>query len=227
VELFTSEGCSSCPPADAALTWLQTSQPVAGADVIALEEHVDYWNSASWADRFSSAEITARQQAYTERFRLDSPYTPQMVVDGRFEFVGSDRDRAEEAIATAAKAPKAEVQIQTAPAAEGKIGLQVSVERVPTLPSGDTADVLLAITESSLHSSVAGGENAGRQLTHTAVVRTLEKIGVVRANEPFTTMTKVALQKAWKRNALNAVVFVQEHTHRTILGAASLSLTGK
>src|SRR5580698_8675797 len=102
VELFTSEGCSSCPPADALLRTLQSGQLVPGVPVLAMSEHVDYWNHLGWRDPFSSAEVTARQQAYAARLRVDGPYTPQMVVDGAEELLGSDATRARRAIALAA-----------------------------------------------------------------------------------------------------------------------------
>src|ERR1700756_2986249 len=113
VELFTSEGCSSCPPADALLERLDRSQPVSGTDVIVLSEHVDYWNGIGWKDPYSSHEYSERQSAYAARFGLRSIYTPQMVVDGHFEFVGSDERRAREAIQNAMKVMKTPVSISS------------------------------------------------------------------------------------------------------------------
>ena len=105
VELFTSEGCSSCPPADKLLIQLKQNQPVAGAEVIALGQHVDYWNSIGWADRFSSPQFSARQQQYADRLN-DGPYTPQMVVDGTTSVVGNDSNEVSRTIARAAAKSK-------------------------------------------------------------------------------------------------------------------------
>ena len=110
VELFTSEGCSSCPPADALLQKLEAQQPVAGAEIIALEEHVDYWNHDGWVDPYSSSEWTERQQAYAALFKND-PYTPELVVDGRSQFVGNNARKAEVEIEKAARGVKTEVAI--------------------------------------------------------------------------------------------------------------------
>ena len=101
VELFTSEGCSSCPPADGFLAYLDVNQPVAGADLIVMGEHVDYWDSAKWKDRFSSSQFSDRQQEYTSRYHLNGVYTPQLVVDGTFGFAGSDVNKTSSAIAKA------------------------------------------------------------------------------------------------------------------------------
>ena len=107
VELFTSEGCSDCPPADRLLAHVQRAQPVPGADVIALEEHVDYWNSQGWVDPFSSVQFTDRQSDYVHSFRLSSgPYTPQMVIEGSAQFVGSNERAALAAITKAAQDPR-------------------------------------------------------------------------------------------------------------------------
>src|SRR5215472_12645324 len=105
VELFTSEGRSSCPPADALLARLEHTQPVAGARVIALEEHVDYWNQLGWTDPFSAPLYRIRQNDYARLFQVDSVYTPQMVVGGQAGFVGGDADRAFHEISRAAAPP--------------------------------------------------------------------------------------------------------------------------
>src|SRR6202521_2208877 len=111
VELFTSEGCSSCPPADALLSRLGRTQPVRGADIIALEEHVDYWDRLGWKDPFSSEAATARQGEYGQAFGGRQVYTPQMIVDGHAQFVGSSESAALRAIRTAAQLPKPDIQL--------------------------------------------------------------------------------------------------------------------
>src|ERR1700741_2829151 len=114
IELFTSEGCSSCPPADTLLRTLDSSQPIPGVQLIVLGEHVDYWDDLGWKDTYSAHPFTIRQQGYADRFHLASPYTPQMVADGDFEFLGSDRARANQAIAKASALPKIGIRISSA-----------------------------------------------------------------------------------------------------------------
>ncbi len=226
VELFTSEGCSSCPPADALLARLENEQSVPGAEVIALEEHVDYWNDLGWADPFSSKQMTLRQEAYAEAFKRGSAYTPQMVVDGLFEFVGSRSDEARETIATAATRVRAVVAIARPPEnSDGKGDWIVSVGRLPPAVH-DTAEVWLAVTETGLHSNVEAGENAGRELGHAAVVRQLTKLGIANGSkeEAFAGAARINLRSEWKKENLRVVVIVQEKNSRHILGAGSLKM---
>jgi len=229
VELFTSEGCSSCPPADELLTRLERTQPIPSAEIIALSEHVDYWNDLGWADPFSSSAFSARQRAYAQAFRNDGVYTPQMVVDGQAEFVGSNLARARAAIEAAARAPKAAVTITRASTNGGTVSFRVRVEGLPPASPSDAAEVLLAITEDNLQSNVARGENAGRRLRHTATVRRLELIGSIKpqATQPFIIETAVALAPQWKRENLRAVALVQQQVSRRVLGAAAIALAGK
>ena len=233
VELFTSEGCSSCPPADAVLIGLETTQPVPGAEVIALGQHVDYWNRLGWTDPYSSAGFSARQGEYAHAFGKEGVYTPQMIVDGQAEFVGSNMNKAREAISNAARAPKASVEVSLGANPAGKkpdgIALFVRVENMPAVSPGDTAEVMLAITENDLHSQVARGENAGRSLRHIAVVRQLKVIGTANAAEgrAFTAEPIVTIANGWKRGNLRAVVFVQERASRRVLGAKAIELAAK
>jgi hypothetical protein len=223
VELFTSEGCSSCPPADALLMQLEAEQPFAGSQVLALEEHVDYWNDLGWVDPFSSAELTERQRGYAEALSHGSAYTPQMVVNGQWEFVGSRSNQASQTIIAAAKEPRSEVAIASAlPNADAGGEWTIRVNRLMA-NSGDAAEVWMAVTETHLRSSVARGENSGRDLSHAAVVRQLVKLGVAdpRKDPPFIVTTKPNLRPEWKRENLRFVVFVQQRKSRHILGAAS------
>ena len=228
VELFTSEGCSSCPPADELLTRLEQTQPVDGVEVIALSEHVDYWNRLGWTDPYSSSEFSARQNDYARAFDTDEVYTPQMIVDGRAQFVGGDSGRARKAIASASRDSKAAVSVSLASedTRAGSITLDVRAERPQNVSESDSTEVLLAITESGLRSSVSRGENAGRRLSHTAVVRKLTALGSVdsRGGVQFVAKPVVQIPRGWKRDSMKAVVFVQEHTSRLVLGVAAAPL---
>jgi hypothetical protein len=229
VELFTSEGCSSCPPADALLQQLEQQQPVAGAEIIALEEHVDYWNHDGWIDPFSSPEWTSRQQSYVALIKKDS-YTPELVVNGRSQFVGNDAQEAELEIEKAAGSLKTEVAITPGGAgAKGSQHFTVSVGKLSQTTAGDVAEVWLAVTEDGLHSSVSLGENAGQVLHHVATLRSLHKIGVADANAAsasFTGEPVVKFNSHWNLDNLHVTIFVQEKKSREILGAAATKIKG-
>jgi hypothetical protein len=214
VELFTSEGCSSCPPADAILSKLRSEQKVDGAQVLILGEHVDYWNSLGWTDRFSSAALTQRQAEYANRFDLNSSYTPQMVIDGHVELVGNGERAVRQQLNLAARSPKS-AQVKLSWASAGK--LQINVDS----PTDTSGKVLLAITEDGLSTRVGGGENGGRVLNHSGVVRDLREIGSLKQGK-FSETVKTAGNADWKLENLRAVVFVQKPGHGDVLGAASL-----
>lgn len=229
VELFTSEGCSSCPPADTLLNKLETLQPVEGAEIIGLEEHVDYWNHDGWVDPFSDASWTARQQEYVERFKGKTPFTPQMIVDGQSQFVGNNGKEALDAIRNDIRQAKTQVSI-AGEAADKKDAerLEVRVGNASGSVAQEPADVWLAVTEQGLGSAVKSGENAGKDVQHATVVRSLHKIGAVSAKDssPFDVHQEVKFKSNWKRENLRIVVFVQERKSMRILGAAEARVVG-
>jgi len=224
LELFTSEGCSSCPPADALLAKLEEQQPVAGAEIIGLEEHVDYWDHEGWVDPFSSGQWTQRQEAYASGFADHGVYTPELVINGRSGFVGSRGGDAYRAIANAVAQPRTEISISLLNSDKrDHEHLKVEVGKIQGAQQGDVAEIWLAITETALHSSVTGGENAGHDLHHAPVLRWLHKAGTsnLSATPSFAGESDLKLDSAWKRNNLRVVAFVQEKRSHHILGAAA------
>lgn len=228
VELFSSEGCSDCPPADALLRQLETTQPVPGTEVIALEEHVDYWNHDGWVDPFSSENWTARQQDYVYKLKVGTEFTPEMIVDGQTQVVGNDVAGAIALIAKAARQPHTEVSISAGNASGNDAqDFAVSVGNLAAARPGKTEEVWLAVTEDGLHSSVSAGENAGHKLYHAAILRSLTKIGTVDAaatSNSFTAEPRVRFSSHWNRANLRVVVFVQEKQTRHILGASETNV---
>ncbi len=219
VELFTSEGCSSCPPADALLARLLKDQPVPAAEILVLEEHVDYWDSLGWHDRFSSRLFTDRQSHYTQRLRADDNYTPQMIVDGTDQFVGNDSAHALRAITQAARAPKLALNLSPLIFDGNQLSGEVSFTPSPQLSSN--ADLYAAVIESMASTHVQRGENGGRTLQHVSTVRTLQRIG-----SPSDAATKplkfsVAVPKDATPANLRVVIFLQRADQGAILGAVS------
>ena len=227
VELFTSQGCSSCPPADELLILLDQQQPVAGALVIPLSEHVEYWNGLGWRDPFSAPQFTQRQREYGAALAAGALYTPQMVVDGRMEFVGSQRQIAERAVARAAVAPKAELAlVVTRDGGRRPVSVEVTVSGVRRLGARADLDLWLAVTEEGLATDVRRGENAHRRLRHAAVVRQLEQIEALPVPIPdrFEAEVRIALEPEWQMRRLRLVVFLQERKSRRVLGATQVQL---
>jgi hypothetical protein len=226
-ELFTSEGCSSCPPADDVLRHLLDEQPIDGVEVIGLSEHVDYWDRLGWKDPFSSPRFTQRQQAYAQAFRSAQIYTPQLVIDGRLEVVGSDLPAIGRALADSAQTPRAVVEVSGKPSADGKAAsVRVAVRAVPAAAAGARALVTIAIVEDDLVTEVARGENARKRLRHSAVARALETIGALASGASSGEFARqVDLDSGWRRERLRVVAFVQDARTQAVVGAGAAGFT--
>jgi hypothetical protein len=223
VELFTSEGCSSCPPADALLAKLDHDQPISGAEVIVLEEHVDYWDNQGWHDRFSSHQYTDRQSEYCLRLKANGGYTPQMIVDGTDQFVGNDGPHAVRAIQHAAQTSKIKL-VLSQPVVDGhKISASVSIPASTT--AKPQADLYAALVDPSDSTEVRSGENGGRHLQHAGVVRSLQRVGSLKnlASGPVSFSLKAPGDA--KPTEMRVVVFAQQGGEGAVLGAASANVT--
>ncbi len=214
VELFTSEGCSSCPPADELLEKLKSDLSLSGAKIIALGFHVDYWDYLGWRDNYDSAAFTHRQRDYAAALHLPNVYTPQMIVDGTRPFIGSSNSEARHAITEATQAPKWDVLLS----------LDQDVLHIHLPSPGLNTEVLLALTEDGLESRVLRGENGGHTLHHAAVVRELRRLDTtgIPSGGVFDVSIPIHLKPEWKREKMHAVVFVQESKSRKIIGAAEV-----
>jgi hypothetical protein len=202
-ELFTSEGCSSCPPADALLMKIDQMQPIAKARIIVLSEHVDYWNSLGWKDPFSSAQFSERQEMYAHALQADK-YTPQIVIDGRWQVLGSDYKAIESAVNRALAKPKSGVKIVSATRDGNEAIVSVAAD---ALASGKK-DVWVAIADDRDETSVKRGENAGHTLKHVSVVRSLTKAGTVTKSTAFEKTVRVPLTAP--TSDMRVVIFVAD-----------------
>ncbi len=220
VELFTSEGCSDCPPADALLADLDEKQFVPGADAIVLSEHVTYWNHEGWRDPFSFNAIDERQQDYERVFGVGDVYTPQMVVDGTEQFVGSNLQKLTTALQHEAATPKIAVQIEDAHTAQaGTVAFAVR------LPAGTKGSLVAAVAENATVSEVSRGENAGRTLHHVAVVRVIKEFSSSAGDGRPLELTGSSLADADKTGTpLRLVVFLARRSDGRVLGAAEQTL---
>jgi hypothetical protein len=219
-ELFTSEGCGRCPPADELLRDLVRDQPYAGITVLGLSEHVHYWNEFGWYDPFSSVDITRRQFSYFRNaFPKAGVYTPQLVVDGRLEAIGSLRHRVDPIILEAAKSSKAEVDVTATPVS-GELHVTLNISVPETVEKREVADVLVGVAEDNLSTLVRRGLNRGKTLTHMGVVRALAPAAKLAADErSLSTTWTLPLEPEWKLQDLRVIAFVQEQKGRRIIGA--------
>lgn len=218
VELFTSEGCSSCPPADALLRQIDGTKTSAGQLIVGISEHVTYWNSLGWSDPFSSETYTARQNAYGSRFGLDSVYTPQMVINGTEQIVGSDRSGLLRAIQKEQQKPSpVALHILSAIVAGNALTVTFSA-------SGDEAsrssEILAVLADDADQSSVLRGENSGRTLAHAAVARSIAKIAKLQPAAEQTA--QIQLPSSMRgTNGHHLILFAQAPGNGRVLGVDS------
>jgi len=220
VELFTSQGCNSCPAADGLLELFLQEQPIKGVYVVPLSEHVTYWDHQGWKDPFGSPQFTSRQQRYGLRFNLDSIYTPQLVIDGSREFVGSDQRSIERALRDLVKAAKPALRVELG-GSDSTLSLSASG---PGLIAETDAELWFAITEDNLVVDVKRGENANRTLRHSGVVRILQSAGVIDSNVPGIKGTTLKLDPQWRREHVRVVAFVQSRRNQKIISVGFAKL---
>jgi len=216
VELFTSEGCSSCPPADALLRKVAGKRSDAGQLIVGVSEHVTYWNQLGWFDPFSGSAYTERQNAYGERFHLDSVYTPQMVIDGAEQIVGSDSASLLRAIQKEGQQPHLVIHIASATLSYNMLDVEFSVSG--SLP-GHGADVFAILADDTASSNVLHGENAGRTLSHVSVAKTITRLGTLQAETErnFHVLLSSAVQLP-SGQGRHLILFAQEPGLGRVLG---------
>jgi hypothetical protein len=223
VELYTAERCPLCPQADRNLTFLETEQPFAEAELITLALHVDYWNSGDLRDEFSSPMFTRRQDIYGQIFRIGSVYTPQMIVDGQMQFAGTDLAKTQKAVIQSAKNEKGKVELAIAREANGDIKLQT---KISDLPKHELSTVFFAVAEDNLAPKSNRVDNSGAKRSFTSVVRELKSLGFLTAEQKdLQSETVFQLQPNWKAENLKLIVFVQENGSRKVSGIGRLFLT--
>ena len=217
LELFTSEGCPSCPPADANLAFLEKEQPFADTEIVTLALHVDYLNSVVWKDLYSSPIFSRRQQIYSQALKTGAIYTPQMIVDGQTGFTGRNLAKAQKAILEAAKSPKATIEIiQTD---------EILKVKITDIPTHQNATIFLVMIEDNLTSNRKSGSATNKKAEPITAVRELKSLGMLtpeQSNLEFETVLQI--QPAWKKENLRFVIFVQENASRKVLGVNRKSL---
>ncbi|MFZ1918266.1 MAG: DUF1223 domain-containing protein [Terriglobales bacterium] len=217
VELFTSEGCSSCPPADALLEKMDTMQLTQGAQLIVLSEHVDYWDHDGWKDPNSSAALTERQSSYEAVLGEKTAFTPQFVVDGSNELRQGGPQRMEDTIKKAAAIPKIPIRIDGTNVDAGNLRVHIGTD---VNSDKHNADVFVAIALDRVESQVLRGENTGRHLVHVAVVQQITKVGKLPKGKTFDQQVQLKLKSGEDSKNLRIVAFIQEPGPGKVLGAA-------
>jgi hypothetical protein len=214
IELFTSQGCSTCPPADRLLRELGGRS---AGRLVPLAYHVDSWNYIGWTDPFSDAGWTKRQEDYARKLGLRRVYTPQAVVDGGAELVGSDARALQAAIATAAARPAASIALRLEPSSS-KVRVEADVD-LPEALRDRKWDLMLAVYETGLSTPVSRGENGGKTLQNDYVVRSLRRAGRLKTSSKEEA--SLSLERGWDRAHLGVAAFLQDPKSLEIRGASA------
>jgi hypothetical protein len=216
VELFTSEGCSSCPPADELLRQISGRKTSGGQLIVGLSEHVSYWNSLGWRDPYSSEQYTGRQNDYGTHFGLDSVYTPQVVVNGREQFVGSDRRSLDAAFVTEAQRKQIELHITSVQIIGKDLTFSYSAAG---LPAKSSLQLVAVLVDDSDRSNVLRGENSGRVLIHASVARALAPLGILHeTNQRSVGLPLPPSFTASSGTGHHLVLFAQQSGAGAVLG---------
>ena len=213
VELFTSQGCSSCPPADELLYSLNNQ-----ANVVTISEHVDYWNYLGWKDPFSDKLFSERQRGYADSFNLKGVYTPQAIVDGKYQLNGASRRSLYSAISKARSNKKQLIKISTKQDGEN---LNINVKLECPMKTGI---LFLVLTEDGLQSKVSSGENAGRYLKHNSVARIMLKRSLDGTPNSVSKNFQIKINSSWNRKCLKLVAFVQDDRSKEVKALGHLAL---
>ncbi|HEX4066134.1 MAG TPA: DUF1223 domain-containing protein [Acidobacteriaceae bacterium] len=221
VELFTSEGCSSCPPADALLREINLKQTSAGQLIVGISEHVTYWNNLGWNDPYSRSVFTDRQSSYASRLSPEGPYTPQMVVNGRDQFVGSDGGALERALRDDVRREHLALSIVSSSAAASGVDVKFAVTGHLSKP----LDIIAILTDDTDRSNVLRGENNGRLLQHVSVARSLTRVATIK--EDGQEAIHIPLPDGFQAGGgagHHLILLAQEPHQGAILGAATMPL---
>lgn len=219
MELFTSEGCSSCPPVDRWVERLDAAQPVAGAQIIVLSEHVDYWDHDGWKDPFSSEAITDRQKAYVNNLGLSDVYTPQIILDGDTELRPANSRQTIEILAKAAGTPMIPVRLDAVTVSAGSSAVLTGRIEADGTAQKRNADIFVAVALDKTLTDVLAGENNGRKLENIAVMKEMVKVGKLEKGKRYDQPFSIRLWPSADVANLRVVAFVQESGQGKVLGA--------
>jgi hypothetical protein len=221
LELFTSEGCSSCPPADTLLRLIDGRRTSAGQLVVGISEHVTYWNNQGWKDPYSAEVFTNRQTNYASRLSPEGPYTPQMVLNGRDQFVGSNAAALQKALLDDSRRKHLDLRILST-AVEGdhltvRFALKGAVQPKPL-------DIVAVLTDDVDRSNVLRGENSGRTLEHVSVARDLTRVGTTDGDTEQSVEIPLPENYHSGGSGHHLVLFAQERHQGAIVGAATMPI---